>query len=97
MNQKDNTFAGINKGNLEKTILTINDYSQNTKIIESSLIEKLDNIKSSILLDGKTIDNKSAETFQNMKTIKYNNNGSIKVFKSLINKYSEATKVWIEK
>lgn len=97
MNQNDNTFSGINKGNLEKTILIIKDYTQNLQNIEKLLIEKMDNIKKSILLDGQTIDNKNAEMFQNMKTIKYNNDGSIKVFNNLINKYSEATKTWVKK
>ncbi len=97
MSQVDNSSIVINKDGLKKTIMAINEYAQENLYFESSLIEKLDDIKSSILIDNKSLNNKSSETLQNMKTIRNNNDGSIKVFNSLIEKYSEAVNVWVEK
>lgn len=97
MSQVDNSSIVINKDGLKKTIMAINEYAQENLYFESSLIEKLDDIKSSILIDNKSLNNKSSETLQNMKIIRNNNDGSIKVFNSLIEKYSEAVNVWVEK
>jgi len=97
VSQVDNSSIVINKDGLKKTIMAINEYAQENLYFESSLIEKLDDIKSSILIDNKSLNNKSSETLQNMKTIRNNNDGSIKVFNSLIEKYSEAVNVWVEK
>ena len=97
MEQIDKSYRMINEEELKKTIATINSCLDNNQNIENSLISRLEEISKTVNIDNKALDNNIKEVYQNIQTLNTNFNDSVRIFNSLINKYKEALKVWIEK
>lgn len=77
----------VNCEQLQKTITRINDIKVTNMSIESKLLEELDELKGTVKINSKSIDNKRDEIQKSIELFKKNSEGCTQSFNAVINRY----------
>lgn len=77
----------VNCEQLQKKITKINDIKVTNMSIESKILEELDELKGTVKINSKFIDNKRDEIQKSIELFKKNSEGCTQSFNAVINRY----------
>ncbi len=83
-------YAGVTKDDLNTIINKINSYNDDLTKKGNNLLAKLTEMKSSIIINNRKLNNGSQEIATNMRLYKTSYNGTAALFKNLINSYEKS-------
>lgn len=82
----------VNCEQLQNTISRINDIKVTNKSVESKILEELDELKETIRIDSKTINNKKDDIQKSIEIFKKNSEGCTQSFSAVMDKYENSVR-----